>query len=1588
MVVRRGSALGLRSSLGLVCGTCLAWSTYGYAGEPPQNVISADHSASASMSTEKTTSTSITPSKPVEIDEISLTAAQNLPEMNLPAPSFRPTYRGAAARNENTFFQFQLGNYAGDNVGINNGYMSLESRGGLFSDFGNTLFFGDARLLINDYEHAGANLGVGFRRYLADQGLIFGSNFYYDNWDSGLFNFNQLGAGVELLGDNWEVRSNAYAPIGTRNQQVGPSIGTVFGNNIFATRTYQTSLAGMDLEYGHTFWTGDSAQLKGFGGTYYYSGSGVDDGLGVRARGELALGNFSTLSLSVQNDSIFNTTTMFGASFLFPGRNHNGNVSRNSVYNRMTDRVNRQQNVSVANRTELADTGYDAFFVFGPPTILGPGPVSALSTSGPAPGTQANPYTVTDLMADPNFGPGDVAFLIGGPEPLVGNILIDDFNQRVIGAFDSSSIGRTVLNDNTLLAVSGLGMPATLDGSLTFQTSGFASGLIIDTSTQDGLVIDGIQDGDRVSVSTVSILNSIGDKIRVQNSGGEFEFLAGEAAFAEIGGSTGNGFGIYNSSTDIEIDALTINNSGQYGLYADGFTGSLTASVGLGILNPNFGGVYLANSNAEINLETFGVSGGGHGLYLESFSGTFSALNRAGFSNQVITAISQPASAAGNTSHLHFGDLSISGPNGYAINLEEHQGTFTVDGHAEIIDPVSIGLFAHGGSTDYSFGSLEIGYTGKAAVFEGHSGTVTVQESLVLNNIGSIGIEARNGSTRFDLGSLSVENVNGYGVALDNNDGNFIVQGQGHFLGNRNGALLARQSSGDISFGGLDVTYLPMASVSSGISLDNHQGDFTVVGDAVLTNPGQWGFLAHNSTSDIRFGSLDVSGTTTQAVALNNAIGSFTVDGDVSLTNVGNFGFQNTGIGNTGIHMGSLTVSGARFVGVNSEQSAGDFIVDGAVDVTGGNFGVQIMNQSGDVQFGSLGVHDNRYLGAVFSGISGELAIDGPLVGTNIGQGWYIDTGIQISGVQGPVNIGSVDIAGNGVTGFSYFSNSGGLNIEGEFKEAGFGTALNANGNTGDVSIGSVDITGPNGYGYGLLVNNNNGDFRVLGDTTIATPGLDAININGVTGDVGFGNITTTGTRQYGAFVANVSGDVTIEGDVNVTGGQFGLALQNVTGDTTVENIIIDGPDYSGVSITNSGDFTVTGDTTISNTHQGVAVLNSNSNLEFGNLTITDATSSGLSIFNNTGNLTVNGDAVFNNTGASAILSQNSSGDMSFGTLDVVNNFAAGISLDNHHGDFTVLGLTNLDGAGGNGIQSTGGSSGDFNFDDLTVAWSWTNQIALSGHTGNFTVTGDTMLTGGGHGLLVQSNSDMDFNFNTLSVNGSWQSGVALIDHDGSFTVADHATFTNTGSYGLQVERGSGDLLFEDITVTGATVNGLTFFDHGRNFESTGVTTITSPGNDGLFLHSNTGTFEFAELNISNPGNNGISLVAFDGDLTINGGTVSGIGSNQQGIFKHDFGTGSVSLSNMLFTSTANDVFGMVTLEYREDGAIALNNNQIEFASGSTGTIGYRLGSYGPNPVDLSGTGNTTSNAVEATAFDGIPTNYNGQVEIDGTLVP
>lgn len=172
----------------------------------------------------------------------------------------------------------------------------LDSGAGVFFDANGSFEEGSARQ---------ASFGLGYRHRFGDDWLL-GAYGYVDVFNSEYANtFNQLSFGAEAVGRIFEARTNIYLPLTDAKHAESLSYAFVSNNELLFKGGREVARGGVDAEAGirlPVFPQDMAAQMKLFGGTYWYEGDGTDDTLGVKARTELNFAGLpgvtgSTLSL-------------------------------------------------------------------------------------------------------------------------------------------------------------------------------------------------------------------------------------------------------------------------------------------------------------------------------------------------------------------------------------------------------------------------------------------------------------------------------------------------------------------------------------------------------------------------------------------------------------------------------------------------------------------------------------------------------------------------------------------------------------------------------------------------------------------------------------------------------------------------------------------------------------------------------------------------------------------------------------------------------------------------------------------------------------------------------------------------------------------------------------------------------------------------------------------------------------------------------------------------------------------------------------------------------------------------------------------
>ena len=165
-----------------------------------------------------------------------------------------------------------------------------------------------------------ANFGVGLRIDPNWYDQIFGINAYYDFSNMRHSNFNQIGLGIEVLGECFNFRLNGYLPIGKRKIFNSCCFFDEYNGNYFVLReNFTNSLAGVDFEIEALIANICCNEIYLALGSYYYKGSKCrGDIYGVEYRLSTWICDYFTFSVAATHDNRFKTRVQAEFGFTLP----------------------------------------------------------------------------------------------------------------------------------------------------------------------------------------------------------------------------------------------------------------------------------------------------------------------------------------------------------------------------------------------------------------------------------------------------------------------------------------------------------------------------------------------------------------------------------------------------------------------------------------------------------------------------------------------------------------------------------------------------------------------------------------------------------------------------------------------------------------------------------------------------------------------------------------------------------------------------------------------------------------------------------------------------------------------------------------------------------------------------------------------------------------------------------------------------------------------------------------------------------------------------------------------------------------------
>jgi trimeric autotransporter adhesin len=456
---------------------------------------------------------------------------------------------------------------------------------------GQNLTYAEGRLQISTENGTlGSNALLGHRFLTKSQQQIIGGYLAYDHRNTGDASFNQLGAGVEYLSDKFDVRANAYLPLGDRRSAIGtPAISNLsFRANELAierSQAFQEALPGVDLEIGtKLFNLGETGSVRGYIGGYYYGGN--SSFAGFRSRLVARPNNSITTALTLQTDSRFDTRVLFSLGIQLPGSGASRPRSTSSMLTRLGESPERQASILVDDyvkrQVEVAinpTTGRPWKFQF---VNLG---------IGTGNGTFENPAgTLVQVL--PTARSGDLVYVNAGTNPGIAEFTIPDGVSVVSTALITSiatQLGFVPLPNG------GTGIRPQITGPVTLGNSTRLFGFEISSGPSVGIRGQSIRDIDladnliaSIGAGGISLVDVTGE-LRIINN--EINQLGSNPASSQAPGiflqnSTGN--------TTATIAQNTISNATGSGIAANASgTAEISAKIERNRINqPGFNGIF------------------------------------------------------------------------------------------------------------------------------------------------------------------------------------------------------------------------------------------------------------------------------------------------------------------------------------------------------------------------------------------------------------------------------------------------------------------------------------------------------------------------------------------------------------------------------------------------------------------------------------------------------------------------------------------------------------------------------------------------------------------------------------------------------------------------------------------------------------------------------------------------------------------------------------------------------------------------------------------------------------------------------------
>jgi hypothetical protein len=568
-------------------------------------------------------------------------------------------------------------------VGYSSSFAGLRGFVPLAQQPGRSVTYLEGQLLIStDRGNPGANVVVGHRLYAPGSDRIYGGYVAYDHRNTGNNGFHQIGVGLETLGETWDVRANAYFPVGNTRQLAAESVTntvTGFSNPVFQDnflvinrtlqqqidRRFEAAATGVDLEAGGRIATlGRTGDLRGYGGLYYFDAPGGDGVVGWRARLEARPTETLRVGLALSRDDTFGTNLVLSLGATFPPTRPGREKLETPLLARLGDSVERNANIVIDRQAEQRITTIQDSRPLTNPTTGQPWRFRHVNTGiGTGDGKFETP-TGTVAAALAVAQPDDIVYVQPGTNPGIPAFTIPD-GVQVLSTGPVQRID-TVELGNLQLPLSGAGVLPSVLGTVTMGNRTTLSGFAISTSTGAGITGSNIS---QVIVRDNAIANTAAQGMLFTNVQGTLTVTDNTIQQAAL-----EGFALNNTQgqVDLLLTRNQINNNGAAAIDGDGINVQLRTGA--------TGNLTITNNTIANNSSSGGLADGVDVKLFDSSTATLNLADNSITGNQLNGVAIDLESAAQGTFNLARNTISGNQSSGLALLLSDSaQGTFNLD---------------------------------------------------------------------------------------------------------------------------------------------------------------------------------------------------------------------------------------------------------------------------------------------------------------------------------------------------------------------------------------------------------------------------------------------------------------------------------------------------------------------------------------------------------------------------------------------------------------------------------------------------------------------------------------------------------------------------------------------------------------------------------------------------------------------------------------------------------------------------------------------------------------------------------------------